>query len=195
MRRMAFQLPKFKLLGRDDDLLLILVGLGAIAFIATAVNAEMERRWKQAAAGAAGAVGMLTGLPTGRKKAHDRGFDEGYWQPNPAITIDDRLQARDAARLARGGGSAVAGMVGGAVMTGVAAGVSGVVANTVADRFSPRGPSTETLAPAPPQLPLRPLLEAMTVSQLRSYAREQGRGGDGLSSAKKAEIIDRLLAD
>jgi hypothetical protein len=193
MRRMAFQLPKFKLLGRDDDLLLILVGIGAIAFIATAVNAEMERRWKQAAAGAAGAIGLLTGLPTGRKKAHDRGFDEGYWQPNPAITINDRLQARDAGLLARGGGSAVANMVGGAVMTGVATGVSGVVANTVADRFSPRGPSTETLPPA--TLPLKPLLESMTVSQLRSYAREQGRGGNGLSSAKKAEIIKRLLSN
>jgi hypothetical protein len=66
------------------------------------------------------------------------------------------------------------------------------VANTVADRFSPRGPSTETLPPA--TLPLKPLLESMTVSQLRSYAREQGRGGNGLSSAKKAEIIDRLLS-
>jgi hypothetical protein len=35
----------------------------------------------------------------------------------------------------------------------------------------------------------------MTVSQLRAYAREQGRGGDGLSSAKKAEIIKRLLSN
>jgi hypothetical protein len=203
---------KVKLLGRDDDLLLAIgaavLGVGAVVYIATAVTAEAQRRWEKVASGAkevialsaagGGAIGMISGLPVGRKKARENGkeegFNEGFWTPNPAITTDDRLSATEMGRAARGGGSAVATAIG----SGVAAGVSGVVANSIMDRFAP-GPSTETLrAPAPPPpepLPSRKLLERMTVAQLRSLAREEGKGGDGLSGASKKEIIERLLGD
>lgn len=201
---------KIKLLGRDDDLLLAIgaaiLGVGAVVYIATAVTAEAQRRWEKVANGAkevialsaagGGAIGVLSGLPVGRKKAREdgkeEGFNEGFWTPNPAITTDDRLSATEMGRAARGGGSAVVTAIG----SGVAAGVSGVVANSIMDRFAP-GPSTETLrAPAPPApelLPSRKLLERMTVAQLRKLAREEGKGGDGLGSASKEEIIDRLL--
>lgn len=203
---------KIKLLGRDDDLLLAIgaaiLGVGAVVYIATAVTAEAQRRWEKVASGAkevialsaagGGAIGVLSGLPVGRKKAREdgkeEGFNEGFWTTNPAITTDDRLNAAEMGRAARGGGSAVATAIG----SGVAAGVSGVVASSIMDRFAP-GPSTETMrAPAPPPpppepLPSRKLLERMTVAQLRSLAREEGKGGDGLSGASKKEIIERLL--
>lgn len=201
---------KIKLLGRDDDLLLALgatvLGVGAVVYIATAVTAEAQRRWEKVANGAkevialsaagGGAMGLMSGLPAGLKKAKkkgkEEGFDEGFWTPNPAITTDDRLSATEMGRVARGGGSAVVSAIG----SGMAAGVSGVVANSIMDRFSP-GPSTETMrapAPSPPEpLPARQLLECMTVAQLRKLAREEGKGGDGLASATKEEIIDRLL--
>lgn len=190
-------LPRVKLLGRDDDLLLaigaVVVGVGAVAFITTAVTAEAQRRWAQATTGVSTGLAFVLGLPTGRKKAHDKGFDEGFWQPNPAISMDNRLSTREAARAARGGGSAVASAIG----AGVATGVSGVVANTIIDRLSPGLPAETLRAPEPERssgsLSERLLLEHMTVSQLRKLAREQGKGGDGLASATKDEIIDRLL--
>lgn len=212
---MTFELPRIKLLGRDDDLLLAIgatvAGVAAVAYITTAVTAEAQRRWEQVAggarevitmaAGASGAAGLAMGLPVGRRKAREEGrqegFDEGFWTPNPAITPDQRDGIRDAGRDARGGGSAVAGMVVDAALGGVAAGVSGVVADTIADRFMGPGPSAETIAPpkptpAPAGLD-RDVLELMTVAQLRQLTRSRGKGGDGLSSASKGEIIRRLL--
>ena len=205
---------KIKLLGRDDDLLLAIcgavLGVGAVVYIATAVTAEAQRRWEKVANGAkevialsaagGGAIGMMSGLPVGRKKARrdgkEEGFNEGFWTPNPAITDSARQSVTEMGRSARGGGSAVVSAIG----SGVAAGVSGMVANSIMDRFSP-GPSTETMrakTTAPPVAPVagldpRVALNAMTVAQLRKLAREQDKGGDGLASATKAEIIERLL--
>lgn len=201
---------KIKLLGRDDDLLLAVgaavLGVGAVVYIATAVTAEAQRRWEKVANGAkevialsaagGGAIGMMSGLPVGRKKAKEdgrkEGFNEGFWTTNPAISVDERLNARELGRAARGGGSAVVTAIG----SGVAAGVSGVVASSIMDRFSP-GPSTETLAapPAPPSAGLkeRLLLERMTVAQLRKLAKDQGVESNELAKSKKEEIIERLL--
>jgi hypothetical protein len=191
---------RIKLLGRDDDLLLALgaavVGVGAVAFITTAVTQEAQRRWAQATAGVSTGLGFVLGLPTGRKKEHDKGFSEGFWTPNPAINIDERLNVREAARAARGGGSAVAGAMASGVVAGVAQGVTSVVAGEVADRFSGRGGSAETLRAAPPTpdpLPAKKLLEHMTLTQLRKLAREEGKGGNGLTSASKKEVINLLL--
>lgn len=195
---------KIRLLGRDDDLLLAIgaavVGVGAVAFLTTAITAEAQRRWAQATAGVSTGMGFVLGLPTGRKKNREKGFEEGYWTPNPAIPGEAREAARELSRAARGGGSAVASTIGSAAMSGVAVGASTVVARHIADRFSP-GPSSETLPPAPPASEKdkgpskRELLQAMTVAQLRKLAREMDKGGNGLAQERKEEIIERLMED
>lgn len=196
------KLPRIKLLGRDDDLLIaivcLLLALGAGAYITTAVTPEIQKRWNQAAAGISGAIGLVLGLPVGRKKARQEGFDEGFWTPNPAIPSDTRDLARDAGLVARGGGSGIAGMVGGAVATGVAAGVSGMVAHHVGNQISSGLDSfiaEDSSKPDPGSATLsqRQLLQRMTLTQLRKLAQDEGKGDPKLASVSKSDLIDRLM--
>ena len=177
--------------GTDHDVLILAIVGAAGVFIALGRGAV--DRWEKAVATAGPPAAALY---YGKRRVQQEGakkFREGFETFNPELHVGDLVAARDAGRDARGGGSGVASMVASGVMAGVAQGVSSAAAEHISERLKPRGPSAESLPPAPPQLPLRPLLESMTVQELRNYARDTGHGGGGLASAKKAEIIDRLL--
>lgn len=187
--------PKFDIIpGTDHDVLI--VGIIAAAGVFIALGRGAVDRWEKAVATAGPPAAALY---YGKRRVQQEGakkFREGFETFNPELHVDELINSREIARAARGGGSGVASMVAGGVMAGVAQGVSTAAAEHITERFSPRGPSAESLPPeppAPPKLPLRPLLEKMTVQELRDYARDTGHGGGGLASAKKAEIIDRLL--
>jgi hypothetical protein len=222
-----FKLPKVDIFpGREDDLLLIVIGAIALGYVATGVNAWAEDKWTRAAGGTTGALAFLkTGKLAGKRKGHQEGWDQGFNTLNPALHLDE-LVSFDGGRGGqqfdsgfRGGrpdapnmAQRMAGAVAGRVVQGVAQGVAeqavGVGVDYAMGRFSNQQAVPPPVVIPPPDMPLsRPLgevlgdqqqtrakkLQGKTVAQLKRIAREHGMGGSWLSSARKADVIARLL--
>lgn len=193
--------------GTDQDALI--VGIVAAAAIFIALGRGAAERWEQAVKlGGPPAAALYYGK---RKadKAKEMGFEEGYNTYNPALHINE-LMARDSGfrgggepdppmmqRIAQGAATAVA--------TGVAASVTDRVIDAGVRDVMGRMSGGDEPEAAPEVVPFDPepkvrvrldqeeRLQRKTMAQLKRMAREQGLGGNWLSTARKGQIIEKLL--
>jgi hypothetical protein len=191
------KLPKLDLFpGTDQDGVIVLIIALALGFVAS--QGWRESAWVQAAGTAGPAAG---GVIYGKRKGEKEGWEKGFNTLNPALHVDEILSLQQSGF--RGDGPDEPGLVeqmAGRVVQGVAAGVAEQVVDAgveqVMERFAPEPEVMPVVDPAPKwraRLDEVQRLKHKNVQQLKRMARERGMGGSWLSTARKDEIIRRLV--
>lgn len=202
--------------GTDQDLLILAIVAAAGIYIATGGGAN--ERWKQATQTGGPAAAALYYGKRKTQKAAQKGFEEGFNTLNPELHVEELMGLNQSGF--RGNGQPDAPGLAKRVASGVASGVATAAAAEMIDRgidYAVDRFTGDRGKPEPEVMPVvdekaeisslqkliderierrkaeRLRLRKLTVAELKGMARDNGQGGSWLSTARKAEIIDRLV--